>query len=161
MERLDKHFEKLAAASFARYGFAYGELLARWADIAGPGIAALCSPERIKWPRGGGEDKRKLGGTLVLKAEPGRALEVQYQVPLILERVNQFYGYGAISAANVHQGVTANAKNLKNKPKSVDAQSREKISGSVSGVADEDLKAALTRLGEGVLAARPTSPQDE
>ena len=32
MERLDKHFEKLTKASFARYGFAYGELLARWGE---------------------------------------------------------------------------------------------------------------------------------
>ena len=35
MERLDKHFEKLTKASFARYGFAYGELMARWPEIVG------------------------------------------------------------------------------------------------------------------------------
>ena len=35
MERLDKHFEKLTKASFARYGFAFGELMSRWPEIVG------------------------------------------------------------------------------------------------------------------------------
>ncbi len=161
MERIDKHFEKLAAASFARYGFAYGELLARWPEVAGTGIAAICRPERIKWPRGGGDDKRKLGGTLILKTEPGHGLEVQYQVPLILERVNQFYGYGAISEAVVRQASTSHRKLLKNNQKTLDPGEREKISSSVSTVEDETLKAALARLGEGVLARAKVSPQDE
>jgi len=161
MERLDKHFEKLAAASFARYGFAYGELLARWTEIAGAETARLCTPQRIKWPRGGGDDKRKLSGTIVLRAEPGCGLEVQHLVPLILERVNQFYGFGAISAAVVQQGSSPSSKILKNKGKFIDPSILRAIDERTNQVADDDLKAALRRLGAGVLAARQTSPQDE
>lgn len=161
MERLDKHFEKLAAASFARYGFAYGELLARWVEVAGADAARICTPQRIKWPRGGGEERRQLAGTLVLRAEPGRGLEVQYLVPLILERVNQFYGFGAVSAAVVQQGATSSSKALKSKIKPLDPAAVRKLDERVGAVADEELKSALRRLGEGVLASRKTSPQDE
>ena len=97
MERLDKHFEKLTKASFARYGFAYGELMARWPEIVGETLAQYCEPEQIKWPRGAGETAQKLGGTLVIRAEPGRGLDLQYQSHQIIERINQFYGYGAVT----------------------------------------------------------------
>lgn len=161
MERLDKHFEKLAAASFARYGFAYGELLARWPDIAGVEIARLCSPQRIKWPRGGGDDKRKLGGSLVLRAEPGCGLEVQHLVPVILERVNQFYGFGAISTVITQQGSTPSPKNMKRKDNRSSVDVVQAVEARTNGISDDELRAALRRLGEGVLSTSRTSPQAE
>jgi hypothetical protein len=160
MERLDKHFEKLAAASFARYGFAYGELIARWPEIAGNEAARLCTPQRIKWPRGGGEDKRKIAGTLVVRAEPGCGLEVQHLVPVLLERVNRFYGFGAISAAVIQQGATPSLKRMKKQVKSLSGEAAAAIEQKTRGIADEDLKAALRRLGAGVLAGSGSSPQD-
>ena len=107
MERLDKHFEKLTKASFARYGFAYGELMARWPEIVGGALALHSEPEQIKWPRGSGENAQKLGGTLVIRAEPGRGLDLQYQTHQIIERINQFYGYGAITSIKIMQGHVA------------------------------------------------------
>ena len=110
MERLDKHFAKLTKASFARYGFAYGELMARWPEIVGEALARHCEPERIKWPRGAGETAQKLGGTLVIRAAPGRGLDLQYQSHQIIERINQFYGYGAVTAVKIMQGHVSHSK---------------------------------------------------
>ena len=47
---------------------------------------------------------QKLGGTLVIRAEPGRGLDLQYQSHQIIERINQFYGYGAVTSVKVMQG---------------------------------------------------------
>ena len=124
MERLDKHFEKLTKASFARYGFAYGELMARWPEIVGEALAQHSEPERIKWPRGSGENAQKLGGTLVIRAEPGRGLDLQYQTHQIIERINQFYGYGAITSIKIMQGHLAKAKPLTNKDNIIDDEDR-------------------------------------
>jgi hypothetical protein len=161
MERLDKHFEKLTKASFARYGFAYGELMARWPEIVGETLAQHCEPERIKWPRGSGEMAQKLGGTLVIRAEPGRSLDLQYQSHQIIERINQFYGYGAVTSVKVMQGHVTNAKTLKNKENLLDPETEKVLDTQLELIADERLKQALHRLGAGALANRPNSPQDK
>jgi hypothetical protein len=161
MERLDKHFEKLTKASFARYGFAYGELMARWPEIVGETLAQHCEPERIKWPRGSGEMAQKLGGTLVIRAEPGRSLDLQYQSHQIIERINQFYGYGAITSVKVMQGHVTNAKTLKNKENLLDPETEKVLDTQLESIADERLKQALHRLGAGALANRPSSPHDK
>lgn len=159
MERIDKHFHKLAAPSFAKHGFAYGEVLARWQEIIGPELARHCRPNRIKWPRGGSDDARKLGGTLYILAEPGLALELQYSAPRIIERLNQFYGYAAIAQVNITQAPVSRDKLLNFKRKTPSAENRAEVAERLSGVADETLRAALQRLGEGVFAGLPTSPQ--
>ncbi len=153
METLDKHFRDLTRAAFERYGFAYGEIVARWPEIAGPGLAALCRPERIKWPRGPGAGARKLGGTLVIGAAPGRALDLQYEVPRIIERVNAFYGHGAITAVKV----TA-APDLAAGPPKRPGTAKTSIPDQVlEQISDTPLRAALERLGRGIAG----SPQDK
>jgi hypothetical protein len=161
MERLDKHFEKLTKASFARYGFAYGDLMARWPEIVGETLAQHCEPERIKWPRGAGETAQKLGGTLVIRAEPGRGLDLQYQSHQIIERINQFYGYVAVTSVKIMQGHVTHTKSLKNKENSLDLETEKALETSLESIADEKLKQALHRLGAGALANRPGSPHNK
>lgn len=161
MERLDKHFEKLTKASFARYGFAYGELMARWPEIVGETLSQQCEPERIKWPRGAGEMAQKLGGTLVIRAQPGRSLDLQYQSHQIIERINRFYGYGAVTLVKVVQGHVTSAKTLKNKENPLDPETEKELDTQLESIADERLKQALHRLGAGALANRPSSPHDK
>ena len=161
MERLDKHFEKLTKASFVRYGFAYGDLMARWPEIVGEKLAQHCEPERIKWPRGSGETAQKLGGTLVIRAEPGRGLDLQYQSHQIIERINQFYGYGAVTSVKIMQGHAVHTKSLKNKENSLDSNTEKALETRLESIADEKLREALHRLGAGALAKRPGSPQNK
>jgi hypothetical protein len=161
MERLDKHFEKLTKASFARYGFAYGELMARWPEIVGGALAQHSEPERIKWPRGSGENAQKLGGTLVIRAEPGRGLDLQYQTHQIIERINQFYGYGAITSIKIMQRHLAKSKPLTNKDNIIDDKTEEALELRLQSIGDDRLKEALHRLGAGALARRPGSPHEK
>jgi hypothetical protein len=158
MERLDKHFETLTKASFARYGFAYGELLARWPDIVGQNLSQYCEPERIKWPRGSGENSQKLGGTLVVRVVPGRGLDLQHQAHNIIERINQFYGYGAVSSVKLVQSHELTPKPLTTKTNILDSDIREKLAGELQSISDENLRAALQKLGSGALAKRAGSP---
>jgi hypothetical protein len=159
MERLDKHFEKLTKASFARYGFAYGELLSRWPDIVGQNLSQTCEPERIKWPRGAGEMDQKLGGTLVIRADPGRSLDLQHQTHNIIERINQFYGYGAVTSVKIIQSHEIRRKPLKNKTYPMDKKTEMALAGKLQSVSDEKLRQALQKLGTGALAKNAGSPQ--
>ncbi len=159
MERLDKHFDKLTKASFARYGFAYGELLSRWPDIVGQNLSQTCEPERIKWPRGSGEMEQKLGGTLVIRADAGRSLDLQHQTHNIIERINQFYGYGAITSVKIVQSHELRRKPLNNKGNTLDNNTEARLAGELRAISDEKLRLALQKLGTGALAKNTGSPQ--
>jgi hypothetical protein len=158
MERLDKHFAALTKASFARYGFAYGELLARWPEIVGEGLSGMCEPERIRWPRGAGDAAQRQGGTLIIRAAAGCGLDLQHQVHRIIEKANQFYGYGAVTSVKIVQSHEMNPKYLKNKENGLSSDAAIKLRARLQTIADEKLRDALSRLGNGALAKRQSSP---
>ena len=154
METLSKHFREITKAAFARYGFAQADVVANWDAIVGADLAAVSAPERIKWPRGAGEDAQKQGGTLVIRAAPGRALELQYEASRIISRINSFFGYGAVASLKVMQAVEL-GKAPPKPPRIADKSFHEQ---ELSTVEDPSLRSALERLGRGVAGAR-SSPQ--
>lgn len=155
METLAKHFREITRAAFARYGFAQGEVISSWSEIVGEDLAKVSAPERIRWPKGSGEQAQKSGGTLVIKAAPGRALELQYEVPRIIARINSFFGYGAITSIKVMQ---AQALSGHRRPRPA-LPEKPVCEQELAAVDEGPLKAALERLGRGVALARKSSPQ--
>ena len=155
METLTKHFRELTRAAFARYGFAHAEVIARWPEIAGEELARVSRPMRIRWPQGAGADAQKRGGTLTIAAAPGRALELQYEVQHIIERINRFYGHGAIAAVKVVQSSGFPA--VPRKPPATPGKTLPVQ--ALAEIGDDGLKAALGRLGEAVAARPAGSPQ--
>ena len=156
MQTLDKDFRALTRAAFARYGFAYADLLTQWPAIVGDAVAQWSEPERIKWPRAGA-DERKQGGTLVIRVTPGRGLDLQHETPRIIDRINAFYGYGAISQVKIRQGVLSPKKPRSQTLPVLSAQAVQALETELQEVADPELREALKRLGERVL--NPHSPQ--
>ncbi len=153
METLGKHFCELTKAAFTRHGFAYAELLTQWQVIAGEDVASLCEPERIKWPR---HSPEKRGGTLILRAAPGRALDLQHETARIAERINSFYGYAAIASIKIIQApLTANPVPAA-KP-ALDAGRAAALEARLRDIADLPLRAALRKLGQGALASASQS----
>ncbi len=142
METLDKHFRQITKAVFQRYGFAHAELLRRWPEIVGDELSRWCEPERIKWPRTASDTAQKMGGTLVIRAAPGRGLELQHEAPMILDRVNRYYGYGAVGQIRINQGSSA----LKTRMPMPAKPSPQPVR-PLAGIADEGLRTALERLG--------------
>ncbi|NJM31315.1 MAG: DUF721 domain-containing protein [Rhizobiales bacterium] len=157
METLDKHFRAISKAAFSRYGHAYGEILTHWREIAGESVAAWCEPDKLSWPKTATEDAQKSGGTLVLRVAPGRALDIQYETPHLIDRVNRFFGYGAIAAIKIRQTQLSRAKSRK--PDTPDASPSVELTAKLAAVADDKLKQALARLGHGALAVKSGSPQ--
>lgn len=150
METLGKHFGSLTKAAFERFGFAQGDLLSNWAAIAGEQAAENCRPEKLKWQRGSEGSARGatlLGATLVVRAAPGRALDVQYQAPKIIERVNQFFGYAAVGAIKVMHGTDALYEPRRER-KAV--QPDDQTLARVANVEDPQLQDALAMLGANI-----------
>jgi hypothetical protein len=157
MRTLDKEFRALTRAAIARYGFAYADLIKQWPAIVGDSVAQWSEPERIKWPRGG-TDGRKQGGTLVIRATPGRGLDLQHETPRIIERINAFYGYGAIASVKIMQGTLSGRKPAVPSLAPLRPAQAQALETRLETVADPALKEALRRLGKGVLSPS-RSPQ--
>jgi hypothetical protein len=155
METLSKHFREITKAAFARYGFAEADVVANWEEIVGPELAAVSAPDRIRWPRGAGEQAQKQGGTLVIRAAPGRALELQYEGSRIISRINSFFGYGAIAGVRVMQ-----AQALPQGPrKPPEIPEKPVCEQELASLDESPLKSALERLGRGVASVSRSSPQ--
>jgi hypothetical protein len=136
------------ADAFARQGFASTELVTHWDDIVGAEIAAHAEPMRITWPRRDHPDDTE-PATLVLRCEGPAAIEIQHLSQVIVERVNRFFGWQAIGRIALRQApLTRGRKRCP--PPAPDAETARRIAQSMTGITDEDLRAALGRLGAAV-----------
>ena len=86
-------------AAFKRFGFIQGAIVSRWPEIVGDRYARVSQPESIRFPAG----SRK-GGTLTLLVEGAHAPLMQHLGPMVIERVNRFFGYEAIVKLVTRQG---------------------------------------------------------
>src|SRR5882724_7211915 len=133
---------------YARQGFASRELVTRWAEIAGPEIAAHAEPLKMQWPRPV-EGQPQEPATLVLRVEGPMALEIQHSSDVILQRVNRFFGWSAVGRLALRQAPLSR----RNKPagaRAPDAKSVAKVAETLSSVEDEELRTALARLGASI-----------
>ena len=128
-----------------RQGFASTEIVARWADIVGAEVAAHSEPLKINWPRQVNEDPAE-PATLILRVEGPAAIEIQHLSSVILERVNQFFGWRAIGRLALRQA-PLRRREPKKAPPSPDPAATARIAASLPQVENEDLRQALARLG--------------
>jgi hypothetical protein len=134
--------------AYAKQGFAARELVTRWAEIAGPDIAVHSEPMKIQWPRPV-EGQAQEPATLVLRVEGPMALEIQHESDVILQRVNRFFGWSAVGRLALRQAPLLR-RNRPPAPRAPDAQSVAKVAETLSAIEDEELRAALARLGASI-----------
>jgi hypothetical protein len=134
--------------AFAKQGFASRELVTRWAEIAGPEIAAHSEPLKLQWLRPV-EGQPQEPATLILRVEGPMALEIQHMSSIILDRVNRFFGWSAVGKLALRQAPLSRRPVRKTvKPPDPAAVARE--ADQLKAIADEDLRTALARLGASI-----------
>ena len=133
---------KLAAPIVAKRG---GGILARlkaeWHAIVSPDWAA------VTWPAALSRD-----GVLKLHAASGVALELQHRTPLLIERINLFFGRAVISRLALLQGPLP----LPQPPtrpalRPLAPGEVRALDEQLSDVAEPELRDALARLGKAVI----------
>ena len=134
--------------SLKAQGFASTELIARWATIAGPEIAAHSEPMKITWPRAIGEEAPE-PATLMLRVEGPAALEIQHLSAVILERVNRFFGWQAIGRIALRQA-PLRRREPPAPPPPLDPEIAARIAASLPAIENDDLRQALARLGAAI-----------
>jgi hypothetical protein len=134
--------------AYAKQGFAARELVTRWAEIAGPDIAAHSEPLKMQWPRPV-EGQPQEPATLVLRVEGPMALEIQHSSAVILERVNRFFGWSAVGKLALRQAPLSR-RDRPAPPRPLDPKAVTEIEQTLSSVEDTELRAALARLGAAI-----------
>jgi hypothetical protein len=134
--------------AYAKQGFAARELVTRWAEIAGAEVAAHSEPLKIQWPRPV-EGQAQEPATLVLRVEGPMALEIQHSSDVILQRVNRFFGWSAVGRLALRQAPLSR-RDRPTTSRTPDPESVAKVAESLSSVEDEELRAALARLGASI-----------
>jgi hypothetical protein len=134
--------------AYAKQGFAARELVTRWAEIAGSEIAAHSQPLKMQWPRPV-EGQPQEPATLVLRVEGPMALEIQHSSDVILARVNRFFGWSAVGRLALRQAPLTRPK-VRPASRAPDAKAVAEVAETLSAVEDEQLRAALARLGASI-----------
>lgn len=90
---------EVGRTAFRRFGFVQSSVVSRWPEIVGARHARVCTPESIRFPPG-----EKSEGIMQLVVLPAHAPIIQHVIPEIIERVNRFFGYNAVSKVKLRQG---------------------------------------------------------
>ena len=140
----------------AKRGFATADLISAWADIVGPRYATTTMPEKITWPRRD-QAKAPSGATLVIRVDAGMAIYLQHETSVVLDRINGFLGFGAVSQLKIVQGVVSPPRKAVVVPPPLSRADEAIVADTVASVDSDGLREAPTRLGRGVYgsARRP------
>lgn len=140
----------IAGTTFKRFGFVQGAVVSRWAEIVGERYARVSTPESIRFPSG-----KKSGGTLTLSVEGAHAPLMQHLGPLIIERVNRFFGYEAVTKVAFSQGRAPRPKSAVRRPEAGPVP--KELGEGLRQIADPELRTVLESLA-GKLAGSRGAP---
>ncbi len=125
--------------AFRRFGFVQSSVVSRWSEIVGDRYARVSSPESVRFPAG-----KKSGGVLNIVVQGAHAPLMQHLAPIIVERVNRFFGYHAVAKLAFRQGSPIKREEGPVRPQ-LRPVSKELGSG-LREVADPELRACLEAL---------------
>ncbi|HEY0835526.1 MAG TPA: DciA family protein [Azospirillum sp.] len=140
----------VAGKALGKRGLAFGSLITEWPSIVGQQMSLRTAPEKLAFPRGKRED-----ATLHIRAMGAVALELQHLEPLIIERINGYFGYRAVSRIRlVHAAVPMKPAPRAPQPRALSMDEELAVMGATATIEDDGLRASLERFGRSLLGSR-------
>jgi len=138
--------------AFRRYGFARSEILMHWPEIVGSVLARSSLPERLVMPKKNDQIETK-GGVLHIRVNGSFAPEMQHLEPLVIDRINSYYGFNAVHRLICYHGIIEEQKPLKiyEQPILSDSQKNE-LHKMLKDIKDGELRESLFRVGAELLS---------
>lgn len=148
---------QIGRAAFRRFGFVQSSVVSRWPEIVGPTHARVCQPESIRFPPG-----EKADGILQLVVLPAHAPLIQHVIPEIIDRVNRFFGYGAVAKVKLRQGAVQpdRAEGNRTAPPSLKPIPLE-LGDSLRDIGDPELRTVLESLARSLGANDALGAKDD
>ena len=150
LKTLQQSVLKITDVAIRKRGFVESALIHKWTSIVGKEIAAWSVPNRLVFLRGS-----TLDATLHLDVLSARALEIQHNELVILERINIVFGYKAINKIAIRQ-VNSLSRTVKQSPTPAVLTESEKswVSDQIKNHSNAELKNALEALGQAILSRK-------
>lgn len=132
------------------------DLIANWSDLVGDDHARNSRPRRIIWPRDDdGRGDGFVAGTLELSCNPQYVLFLQHESHSILERINTYFGFTAVTRLKLDQlNWIEEPRRQASHPTALSGDKAATLAAMIDCVEDPDLKRALNRLGKGVFTRK-------
>jgi hypothetical protein len=130
---------RLTRPAFRRRAPATAQVLADWAAIVGPAIAAVTTPRRL------------VSGTLTIACSGPIAMELQYLATELTARINTHLGSQVVTGLRFVQ-TTDMLRPLPPPETPPDPAELAAVDAAVAAVPASDLRDALTALGRAMLA---------
>lgn len=134
-----------AAAALRKRGLAETRIVTHWPEIVGHDMAAFACPEKLT-ARG------KDGGTLLVRVDGAMALELQHLTPLIIEKINGFFGYKAVARLRFQQGPVSVTRRQRRPKLTLSDDQKAGIAALLTHIEDDALRQRLQALGEAISA---------
>ncbi len=139
---------KLTRQALGKRGFAHASIITDWALIVGEDLSRHTRPLKLVFPKG-----RRNGGTVHIQTSGPMALQLQHLSPLILERINNHFGYKAVEEIRLVQGAIAAAPGVKRvRPvrRDLSQSDRDRLQATTERIEDDEIRQRLERLGAAV-----------
>jgi hypothetical protein len=133
-----------------RRGFANRELIVNWPSIAPAPWNRATLPDKLVWPRKDRPDPE--GAVLYVRCLESHKVMLPHEAPAIAMAINRYFGYLlvrtvrlSLNALSLPQPAAAPAR------QSLSLEARGRIASEIRDIEDPELRAALEKLGRGVL----------
>jgi len=139
---------KLTRQALGKRGFAHASIITDWSLIVGEDLSRHTRPLKLTFPKG-----RRNGGTVHIQTSGPMALQLQHLSPLILERINNHFGYKAVEEIRLVQGTLAadaGAKRARQPRRDLSDADRDRIQATTARIEDDEIRQRLERLGAAV-----------
>jgi hypothetical protein len=131
---------KVVKPVMRKRGFYDVDIISDWENIVGPEWAKQTSPHKLSF-----NAHTRRSGTLHILVAPGASVLIQHIEPMIIDRVNTYFGFEAVNRLKIiHGHVVAQQSAALKKPK-IDIPLPE------VDIEDPDLKLALQRFGQSLM----------
>lgn len=135
---LGKLIPTVTRPAFRRRSPAGAQVLADWAQIVGPALAAVTSPLRLS------------AGTLTLACSGPVAMELQHLAPELIRRINGHLGRATVERLRFVQQALPGARAAPPAPPPPAAPLPGRVRERLQAVPEGDLRQALENLARGV-----------
>ncbi|MBC7908711.1 MAG: DUF721 domain-containing protein [Rhodospirillaceae bacterium] len=143
--------DRVTKPVFGKHGFASGALVVDWPAIVGSAVAAHTLPLRIRF-----SPQDRSDGTLEIKVSSSAfSTEIQHLEPLILERINGYFGWKAVARLRMKHGPLPVKRAVRPAPPEPEPADMVRLDAMLEQVEDPTLREALARLGKYVAARKP------
>ncbi len=144
---LTREVQSITKPILGRRGFAEVDILGSWEEMIGPDLARGILPEKLVFEK----DKRTHGTLFVKSAGGAFATLFEFQKQRVMERINGFFGYPAVSQIKIRQGYLKITPQVLEEPRSLTPAEEANLRRRVSKIEDEALRNQAYEIGKAIL----------